>query len=109
MTAAVQDELDAVFTDWRPSRVESREAIRKAVMRAAQDHRGLVHAATVRENLPPWVAPAQVGAAICAYVRLGYLVGTGRRRPNGQTTSRNRTKSSEVRRLLKPIPPEALR
>lgn len=109
MTAAVQDTLDVVVEDWRPSRVESREAIRKAVMRAAGDHRGLVHAATVRENLPPWVAPAQVGACICAWVRLGYLVGTGRRRPNGLAASRNRTKSSEVRRLIKPIPPEALR
>ena len=109
MSAAVQDELDAVFTDWRPSRVESREAIRKAVMRAAADHRGLVHAATVRENLPPWVAPAQIGGAVCGWVRMGYLVETGRLLPNGQTESRNRTKVAKVRRLLKPIPPEALR
>ena len=101
------DILDAVVTDWRPSRVESREAIRKAVMRAAADHRGQVHAATVRENLPSWVSPFQVGACICAWVRQGYLIPTGRIRPNGQAHSNNRTKLSEVRRLVKPIPPEA--
>lgn len=106
---AIQDVLDVVATDRRPSRVESREAIRKAVMRAASDHRGLVHAATVRENLPPWVTPQQIGAAICAYVRTGFLAPTGRYRPNGKADSRNRTKPTEVRRLLKPIPPEVLR
>lgn len=108
MTAAVQDELDIVAADWRPSRVESREAIRKAVMRAAAEHRGLVHAATVREHLPAWVNPQQIGAVMCAWVRQGYLRPTGRYRANGQTASRNRTKASEVRRLVKPIPPESL-
>lgn len=105
MTAAVQDELDAVFTDWRPSRVESREAIRKAVMRAASEHRGLVHVADVRPLLPSWVVPEQIGACLCGWVRLGYLRPTGRYRPNGDSTSRNRTKPAELRRLVKPIPP----
>lgn len=45
--AALFDEIDAVATDWRPSRVESREAVRVAIMRAANEHGGLVHAADV--------------------------------------------------------------
>ncbi len=107
-TAALFDEIDAVATDWRPSRVESREAVRVAIMRAANEHRGLVHAADVRELLPPWVNPSQVGAVTCRLVRAGYLVRTGRFRPNGQEASRNRTKRSEVRRLARPIPEEAV-
>ncbi len=108
MTTVVQDELDLLATAWHPTATESREAIRRAVMAAASEHRGLVHASTVREHLPPWVRPSQVGAVMCALVRRGYLTPTGRFRPNGGESSRNRTKPSEVRRLVKPIPPEAL-
>lgn len=100
------DELDVVARDWRPSRVESREAIRQAVMRAAADHRGLVHIADVRPLLPSWRNPAQIGAVLCAWVRQGYLTPTGRYRPNGDGASRNRSKPAEVRRLARPIPPE---
>ncbi len=105
----VQDELDVVATDWRPSRVMSREAIRIAIMRAAGQHDGLVHAASIREYLPTWCNPQQIGAVVCALVRMGYLTPTGTFRPNGGEHSRNRTKRSEVRRLTRPIPPEALR
>ena len=105
---AVQDELDLLATAWFPTAQESREAIRRAVMAAAAEHRGLVHAATVREHLPSWVNPSQIGAQMCAWVRQGYLTPTGRYRPNGGESSRNRTKPSEVRRLVKPIPPGAL-
>lgn len=105
---AVQDELDIVASDWRPSRVESRDAICRAVMVAAGEHSGLVHIEAVRRHLPPWVNPQQIGATICALVRQGYLRPTGRYRPNGLGASRNRTKPAEVRRLVKPIPPDAL-
>lgn len=99
------DEIDAVVRDWRPSRVESREAIRLAVLRAAEQHKGLVHIADVREHLPAWTNPNQVGAYLCALVRTGHLTPTGRYRPNGDESSRNRTKPAEVRRLVRPIPP----
>lgn len=103
--AAVQDELDATFADWRPSRVESREAIRKAVMRAASEHRGLVHIADVRPLLPAYTVPEQIGASLCAWVRQGLLLPTGRYRPSGGS-ARNGAKLAEVRRLVRPIPPE---
>jgi len=105
------DEISAVVADWRPSQVESREAIRVAILRAAGDHKGLVHAAWVRTYLPTWVSPPQVGAVICALVRTGYLIPTGRSLPNGDPNpkARNRSKKSDVRRLTKPIPKEALR
>lgn len=108
MTATLFDEIDAVATDWRPSRVESREAVRQAIMRAAREHGGLVHAADVRPLLPVWVNPSQIGAVTCRLVRAGYLTPTGRFRPNGGEGSRNRTKRSEVRRLARPIPKEAV-
>lgn len=106
-TQPALDEIDAVARDWRPSRVESREAIRQAVMRAAAEHRGLVHIADVRPLLPSWCNPAQIGAALCAWVRQGYLKPTGRYRDNGGTGSRNGAKPAEVRRLVRPIPREA--
>lgn len=109
MRAYEQDELDVVAIDWRPSRVESREAIRLAIMRAASEHRQLVHAGTIREHLPSWVNPQQIGATVCALVRTGYLVPTGRLTRSGTPTSRNRAKASEIRRLVKAIPPEAVR
>jgi len=111
MTATIQDSLDdvveAILTDWRPTRRESREAIRVAVMRAASDRHGLVHIAGVRRHLPPWVDPATTGAAINRLVRRGYLVPVGKYEPNGGG-SRNASKPSPVRRLTKPIPPDAL-
>jgi hypothetical protein len=105
---AIQDALDVIALDWRPTRVESRRAIVTAIHRDAAAHRGLVHAATMRDFLPEWVTPAQIGAVVCALVRKGYLAPTGKYRPNGDESARNRTKASEVRRLLRPIPPDLL-
>lgn len=99
---AVRDEIDITAAEWRSH--DSIAAVRLAVIRAAQEHRGMVHAADVRAFLPPWVSPWVVGAYTCALVRQGYLVSTGRYRPNGDAASRNRTKVSEVRRLVKTIP-----
>jgi hypothetical protein len=112
VSAYVQSELDVldvVATDWLPTRAASRQAVRVAIMRAAAEHRGLVHAGTMREHLPPWVDPHQIGATVCALVRKGYLKPTGRLTRSGDPKSRNRAKASEVRRLVKPIPPEAVK
>lgn len=104
-----EEVLHVVATDWRPSRVESREAVRKAVMAAAREHGGRVHAATVREHLPTWVASAQIGAVILRLVRRGYLVETGKYAPNGKRgKARNAAKQSRIRRLVRPIPPEGV-
>ncbi len=109
MSDAVQDVIDAVLADIRPSRVETREAIRLAVHKAASDRRGLVHISAVRRHLPPWVSVAQIGAVTNRLVCRGYLVPTGRYEPNGDTHARNGGKPAAVRRLIRPIPPEALR
>ncbi len=98
----MSDVIDAVARDWRPSRAESRHAIRNAIALAAQAENGLVHAATVRRYLPSWVDSASIGAVVCTLVRQGALVGTGEFRANGGG-SRNRTKPSEVRRLVAPL------
>lgn len=107
---AVQDELDVgVAREWKPSAADSREAIRVAIMRAASDERGLVHAATVRKHLPAWVQPQLVGAVTSELIRTGYLRPTGRLRRSEQNgPSGNRGKRLEVRRLIKPIPPAAV-
>lgn len=108
---ATQDTLDvvvdAVLADHRPSRRDSRAAIRDAVIAAAQDRDGLVHIAGVRRHLPAWVDPASIGAAMNRLVRRGHLVPVGKYEPNGGG-SRNASKPSPVRRLVKPIPPDAL-
>jgi hypothetical protein len=109
MSAAVQDVLDVVVEDHRPSRVDTREAIRLAVLKAAADRRGLVHIAAVRRHLPSWVSVEQIGAVTNRLVRRGYLIPTGRYEPNGDRHARNASKPAAVRRLVRPIPPEALR
>lgn len=105
MTQPTFDAIDVAVRDWRPSRVESREAIRLAVLRAAEQHGGRVHIADVREHLPSWVNPNQIGAYLCALVRTGHLVPTGHYRPNAGTAARNGSKPAEVRRLVRAIPP----
>lgn len=115
MTAAVQDTLDftdtvlaAIHADWRPSQVESREAIRRAVMQVAAEHRGEVHVSWVRPLLPSWVNPAQIGASLRIWSMAGFLVATGRYLPNGDPSpdARNASKPAPVKRLTQPIPRE---
>ena len=99
---AFDDVLGAVVTDWRPSRVESREAIRRAILAAASDHGGRVSAAWVRQHLPPWVATEQIGALFLRLVRSGHLVHTGRTEANGKAgKARNAAKRSPVYRLAR--------
>lgn len=97
--------LTAVATDWRPSRVESREAVRQAVMAAAREHGGRVTAATIRPHLPAWCNPHSIGAAINAFRLAGWLVRTGWA-PNDGSKSRNAAKQSPVYRLTGVIPKE---
>ena len=108
---AIQDQftvVEAVADDWRPTRVESREAIRLAVLKAAEDGAGYVHIADVRGHLPPWLAPAQMGAVMHRLTARGYLEDTGMTSANGDARSRNATKPMPVRRLTKYIPPDAV-
>lgn len=109
MSAAAQDVLDVIVEDHRQTRVDTREAIRRAVHAAAAERRGLVHIAAVRRHLPTGIAVEQIGAVTNRLVRRGYLVPTGRYEPNGDTHARNGNKPAAVRRLTKLIPPEALR
>ena len=99
------DALTVVATDWRPSRVEARRAIRLAIL-LAQDADGHVHIADFRHLLPSWIDGHQIGAFICHQVRAGRLVPTGRYRPNGDEGNRNRTKPAQVYRIAAPIPEE---
>lgn len=108
MATPVQDVLDEMATDWRPSADQARRAVRRAVVAAAREDGGLVHAATVRRHLPAGVPHRFIGATICVLVRTGYLVPTGRRRALGDGTTRNATKVAEVRRLVRVIPVEEL-
>lgn len=113
MTAAVQDTFDevlgAVFTDQStPIKRDSREAVRRAVMRAARKHGGRVTAATIRPFLPRWVVSAQIGSTIRALELAGYLVHTGAYAPNGDAGSRNASKRSPVYRLTDDIPKQAV-
>lgn len=101
-----EDVLHAVESDWRPSRVDSRERVRQAVMDCARDNEGLVHASTLRPYLPEWVAPAQIGAVVNLLVRKGYLVATGRLERSGRRESRDAAKWLPVRKLVRPVPVE---
>lgn len=110
---AIQEQfavVEAVSDDWRPTRVESREAIRLAVLKAAEDRHGLVHITGIRRHLPPWVTPAQIGPAINRLVRRGFLVNVGKYEPNADPSihARNGAKPAPVRRLTKYIPPDAV-
>ena len=98
------DAIDSVATDWRPSARDDRVAIHDAIERAAAANNGEVHIADVRAHLTRDVDPHRIGAAICALVRQGVLVGTGQYRGNGNHRSRNRTRPAEVRYLAQPIP-----
>lgn len=112
MSAAVQDALDipvdAPAEETGPTQAASREAIRVAIMRAASEHGGLVHASGVRQHLPEWVHPQLVGAVTSELIRAGYLAPQGTFRRSEQSASGNRAKRLEVRRLTKPIPRAAV-
>lgn len=96
--------LDAVAADWRPSRVEARREIRKAISACAAKHGGKVHIQWFRPYLPEWIDPHQVGAVVAALHSTGHLVSTGDYLPNGgPARSGNATKPALVRLLIKPI------
>ena len=97
------DEITAPLADPHPWREDDRHVVLDAVNDAAAANNGLVHAADVRDRLARDVGPTMPGAIICALVRQGRLVSTGRTAPNGDAKSRNRTKRAEVRRLTAPI------
>lgn len=98
------DAIDVVATDWRPSRVEARVEILRAIDLVAAQNDGLVHTSWMRPHLPSWIDPHQIGAMVCALVRQRVLVDTGRVLPNGGHASRNRTKRAAVYRLAAPVP-----
>lgn len=106
--AAVSERTEAVHADPLPSRVASREAIRRAVHRAAAEHSGRVHIADVRPHVPEWARGPQVGAALRAWTQQGYLALTGEWAPNGDPNPKagNASKPAPVRQLVHPIPPE---
>jgi len=125
MTAAIQDDLfaflavcdvltprpprdtpanlRAIHTDWRPSRVTAREALRLAINECARLHEDRVHISLFRHLLPPTVPPPAIGAAISAWTKAGYLELTDVLAPMGGTAG-NANKWSPVRRLVRPIP-----
>jgi len=110
MTAPVQDTFEDVLTavadDWRPSREESREAIRVAVLAAAAEHDGRVTAATIRPHLPTWCATEQIGAVMWRLARRGYITRTGGYTANGKGgRARNSGKRSPIYRVVRPIDP----
>lgn len=107
MATTTQDEIDITAVDPRPGPTAIRAAIHDAIRRCATLY-GEVHIAQVRARLPLWATGPQVGATICALTRSGHLVGTGRYAPNGNTTTRNRTRPAEIRRLVRPLPKEGL-
>lgn len=98
------DILDALADDWR--RTNARAEIRRAINQAAREHDGEVHIANIRPLLPDWIAPPMIGAVTCALVRARHLTPTGRYAPNGDSTSRNRTKAAQIYHLAAPIPEE---
>lgn len=98
------DAIDSVATNPYAWAVDDRTAVLAAIEITAAQHDGLVHIAWVRSHLDRQVDPHTLGAVICALVRQRVLAGTGRYLPNGNHGSRNRTKPSEVRRLMGPLP-----
>ena len=73
---AVQDALilNAVADDWRPSRVDSREAIRQAINEAARIQGWRITPADLRPYYPAWINPNQVGPCLRRLRLRGHLV-----------------------------------
>lgn len=97
------DTLDAVHRDWRPTRVEARRILREAIHRCADAHAGRVHIAWFRADLPQWIDPHQIGAAVAAWAARGHLHWTGEYLPNGGPSG-NGGKPAKVYRLVSAIP-----
>lgn len=108
VAAAVAERATAIHADPLPNRVASREAIRRAVHRAAAEHGGLVHIADVRPHVPEWARGPQLGAALRTWTQRGYLAPTGDWAPNGDPNPKagNASKPAPVRVLVRPIPAE---
>lgn len=100
-----QGVLDVVHTDWRPSRRDARESIRQAITLCAERNGGRVHIAWFRDDLPEWVAPPSIGAAISSWTSQGYLRDTNEWIPMGGHAG-NAGKPARVRVLVRPIPSE---
>lgn len=108
MATAVQDALDLIAADWRPSSTQARAAIYAAVTRAAAEGDGIVTVATIRPHLPEHVKGSpMIGATVTALVRQHVLVWTGRFALSGNTAQRNGLRPTKEYRLAQPVP-EAL-
>lgn len=94
--------LDAVASDWHPSKVEARRIIRAAISRCAARHGGKVHISWFRDELPSWIDPHQIGATVAALHGTGHLESYGEYLPNGGPSG-NAMKPALVRVLTKPI------
>lgn len=99
------DVIDAVATDWLPSRVDDRAALRQALRDAAAVHTDL-HIGIIRLYLRRDVEPHQIGAFMTAMVRRGVLVWDGGHAANGNTRTRNAQRPVKTYRLAAPIPEE---
>lgn len=108
VAAAVTERATAIHADPLPNRVASREAIRRAVHRAAAEHGGLVHVSWLRPWVPEWARGPQFGSALRTWAQQGHLEPTGDWLPNGDPNPRagNAAKPAPVWRLVHPIPPE---
>lgn len=94
--------LDAVASDWLPTRQDDRAHIEAAIAACAAEHDGLVHVAWVREHLSRDVAPHMLGAVMHAWAKT-----SGARHvdwaPNGDTRSGNGAKPSKVWRIREQV------
>lgn len=98
----LRDEIEVTAADHRTVAAEIRAAVDDAVTKCAADF-GVVHAAAVRANLPPWATGPQIGARMNGLIRSGHLVWTGGFELNGNTKTRNALRPCKVYRLVKPI------
>jgi hypothetical protein len=108
VTTYTQPELDVLAgmaSDPRPSAVDDRAEIARAITRAAAEHRNLVTAFTIRRYVPATVNPAYIGSTVNRLARRGVLVATGKYRRNGNAGARNATKLSPLWRLERAIEP----
>jgi len=96
--------LAAVHSDPRASHVAARRVLRVAITECAARHQGRVHVAWFRCYLPEWIDPHAVGAAISGWTKAGYLEAIPDQWESNGGGS-NAAKPTQVRRLVKSIPP----